>query len=96
MNLEWFSKLFGRRVKRTSPLREELNNLHIAYHKTEARLSKMADAFWKSGGTCCPSCGCPGYSSLVLKQERRRQRINQLHAKLNRDGNTNNVPGRTQ
>lgn len=81
-------KGFGRFLSepnKKSPLVQELAGLTINIAETDAKLARLAKEFWANGGVCCPSCGVPGYSDLQLKQERRRERVKQVIAKLDRD-----------
>jgi hypothetical protein len=78
--MSWFSRLFRR--EKLSPLRVELNNLVRSVERTERYLDRMGVEFWADGGVCCPSCGCPDYSELMGKQERREKRIAYLKRKL--------------
>jgi hypothetical protein len=66
-------------------LRTELDGLRKNISATDNSMADMAAAFWSDGGVCCPSCGCPGYSELVSKQERREARVRQILTKLERD-----------
>lgn len=66
-----------------SLLKQELENLYKQINRTEDRLHDMARKEWN--GICCPSCGVPGYSDLVEKNDRRRERIEQIKLKLSQD-----------
>ena len=66
----------------SSSLKAELANLELNLATTYTFMSELAEEFWDNGGVCCPSCGVPGYSELLLKQERREARIAQIKKKL--------------
>lgn len=71
---------------RSSGLKRELEGLKRNIARTDANMGELASDFWANGGVCCPSCGVPGYSELELKQERRERRVEEIIAKLKRDG----------
>jgi hypothetical protein len=70
---------------RISPLKVEQRNLERALAQTYVHMDGLERTFWSSGGICCPSCGVPGFSVLVDKQERRLVRLKQIRDKLKRD-----------
>ena len=80
--MNFIAKFFGKRPKLTG-LKLELANLQKQIIRTDRHLEEMSDEFWRSGGVCCPSCGMPGYSELMWKQERRELRVKQIEKKLN-------------
>lgn len=77
----WIRRLLGRRHL-PSPLKVELANLKKNYDRDDDYLADTAANFWRNGGVCCPSCGVPGYSALVEKQERRLKRMEGIKKKL--------------
>lgn len=83
--LNTFFKIFRLRNRQPSPLKVELSNLRRSYAHTSNYMVELERHFWNTGGTCCPSCGIPGFFALTLKQERRAKRIKHLEAKLERD-----------
>lgn len=68
--------------KSKSPLKFELRNLERNILETDARMQEVEREFWANGGVCCPGCGVPGWHELTEKQERRRERVKQIHTKL--------------
>lgn len=76
-------RLFGKKPQ--SGLKLELVNLRKRYSETEDYLSRLSNEFWRADGVCCPSCGVPGYSELLLKQERREKRIAEIMQRLKRE-----------
>ena len=63
-------------------LQTELENLYRNVARTDDQMAEMAEACWRAGGICCPSCGMPGYSDLIERQDRRWARIRIVEAKL--------------
>lgn len=68
--------------KEVSPLKLELFNLEKKIKREEYELNELESEFWRDGGTCCPSCGIPGFSYRTEKQEARRSRVEYLNRKL--------------
>ncbi len=68
-----------------SPLRFEARALKVKIARVDDEISAISQRFWASGGVCCPSCGVPGFSEMVCKQERREKRLDNLYRKLAKD-----------
>lgn len=75
---------YFRRRQKTRPtnLQIELVNLKKNIRITENHMSDLSREFWSNGGLCCEGCGIPGWHGLVIKQQRREERIEQIEAKL--------------
>jgi hypothetical protein len=71
-------------VSKIQLLEQELRNLYLKIHKVDKELSAAEKKFWDNGGTCCTSCGIPGFRELSLKQEYREVHAIQIKAKIER------------
>jgi len=77
--------------KRRGPLKVEMQNIRANISSTEHRLSDLAEEFERGGWPCCPDCAFPEHASLVARQRRRKLRLQQLEAKIQRDEQTRSV-----
>lgn len=82
--LSIFGLRFTRR-KPVGPLQFETVKLQDAIAADEAHAGELHDRFASGGYVCCAYCAFPELSALEARQERRRQRLAQLRAKIARD-----------
>lgn len=71
-----------------SPLKREAENLKRAIARTQRTIDRVLaiDVHGSPPYHCCHQCAFPWLSELSYKQQKRRDRLCQIEAKLARDG----------
>jgi len=69
---------------RPKGLKREIQDLQRKIPATDLWLEEVEQRFWREGGICCPGCGVQGFSDAQDAQKRRRLRLAQLQAQLER------------
>lgn len=81
MNLWRTFRSFVRR-RRVDRIGEEIDHVLGSMRRTHSHLERMRDAFYRNGGSCCPSCAFgSSYSDAAEKLERTGEVAQRLLAK---------------